>query len=172
MPPNFRRVTDCAETATHSTTRYSSHRARRAEYVVYACEWHSMSLTSSRYFGCRHNLRPLADDDQQQRGCGTMLDHRPADRVVADHFRLWLIAGEPVVDGQVQRWRDWAHRLRGNYEAHYLGHGDPEVAAHLDLALSVAERAQVGEHTPEQLAAVLDALAAAEHAFLQALKEV
>ncbi|MFJ6775641.1 hypothetical protein ACIQOV_32585 [Kitasatospora sp. NPDC091257] len=171
MPPTLRRVTRCPEPATHTTARYSNHKARRAEYVIYACERHGRSLTTSRNFGCRHNLLPLADDDQQQRECGTMLDHRPAEKIIADHFRLWLIAGEPVVDGEVLPWRDWAHRLRGNYEADYLGHGDPEIAAHLDLALAVAERAQVGEHTQEQLATVLDALAAAEHLFFRDLPD-
>ncbi|MFF2147959.1 hypothetical protein [Kitasatospora sp. NPDC058190] len=55
------------------------------------------------------------------------------------------------------------HELRGSYEFRCLQCGGwPEIVEHVDLALSVAERAQAGEHTEDQLAAVLDALATAE----------
>ncbi|MGW2256069.1 hypothetical protein ACWCXH_38900 [Kitasatospora sp. NPDC001660] len=93
-----------------------------------------------------------------------MLDVRPAERIVADHFRLWLGCGTPAVDGQGAPWRDWVHELRGCYEIRYLEGGSrPEIAEHVDRALSVAERAEAGEHTEEQLAVVLDTLATAEH---------
>ncbi|MFJ6384624.1 hypothetical protein ACIQI7_32035 [Kitasatospora sp. NPDC092039] len=165
MPSNLRRVTHCAESATHSTVRYGR-RARRVEWVIYTCEWHSAGLTSSWSFGGRHNLRPLDDGDRQR--CGTMLDHRPPLKIIADHFRFWLPCGTPVVDGHVVPWRGWAHRLRAACEDGYL-HGGSEVADHLDLALAVAESAPDGDHTPEQLAAVLDALAAAEYCHLRDL---
>uniref|UniRef100_UPI002F91629A hypothetical protein n=1 Tax=Kitasatospora sp. NBC_01519 TaxID=2903576 RepID=UPI002F91629A len=167
MPPTLRRVTHCPRIATHSTVRYGS-RARRVEWVIYACEQHTAGLTSSRLFGGRHNLRPLDDGVRQQ--CGTMLDHRPPLKIINDHFRLWLPCGTPVVDGQVVPWRDWAHRLRAACEDGYL-HSDGEVADHLDRALSIAERAPDGDHTPEQLAAVLDALAAAEYCHVRDLAQ-
>ncbi|MFB7380211.1 hypothetical protein ACFC6U_19380 [Kitasatospora purpeofusca] len=160
MLPSVRSVTGCLLPAAQSTTRRTRHRPPHTEFVLYTCDRHARALTAGGRFGGR-TLLTRTDDGQQR---GTMIDHRPAERVVANHFRLWLGTGTPVVDGREVPWRDWVHELRGHYEYSYLERGGrAEIADHLDRALSVAERAQAGDHTEEQLAAVLDALAAAEH---------
>uniref|UniRef100_UPI002F91AD6A hypothetical protein n=1 Tax=Kitasatospora sp. NBC_01519 TaxID=2903576 RepID=UPI002F91AD6A len=166
MTPYVRRVTGCSLPATHSTTRRTRHRVRRTEYVLYGCKYHGKTLTTRGNFGGRSLLVPTGDEQR----CGTMLDFRPAERIIAEHVRQWLGHGTPMVDGQGEAWRDWVHELRGCYEFRYLeGGGRTEIADHVDRALAVAERAQAGEHTEEQLVAVLDALAAAEHLYVRDL---
>ncbi|MFD4659633.1 hypothetical protein ACFWP2_28860 [Kitasatospora sp. NPDC058444] len=153
MPPTVRRLTHCPAPATHATARQSRHQPPRLRWVIYSCRHHGEIL--ARDFGGLHHLRPRDAADRTHYACGTMLDHRPATQIMEDFFRLWLITPQPQGEH-----RTWVDRLRANVQERTW---TPEIAGHLDAALTVAASAPPGQHTQEQLSTLLRHLAAAEH---------
>ncbi|MEW2633352.1 hypothetical protein AB0903_17270 [Streptomyces sp. NPDC048389] len=80
--PVLRQITTCPEPATYVVEARSRKAGRALEFRVEVCGRHRWLV--NHWTGRRQGLDPGGR-------CGTMLDHRPYERVVASHADEWMV---------------------------------------------------------------------------------
>ncbi|MFD4659635.1 hypothetical protein ACFWP2_28870 [Kitasatospora sp. NPDC058444] len=159
--PSIRNLNACTELAVYKTVRL-----RGGGFEAFGCRAHRRRVAYvAGAASCGGMFR--ATEALQ---CGTVIDHRPFERIMDAHHRGWLPDMEPPT-GEIGR-RTWVHRLRSAHDYRYdvLAEHYPSALDQVDLALALAESlVDPGEREADLEARVLAAMAAAETAYRRAV---